>query len=156
MAEKRNITVIFLIGIIIFTAIMFYSGDNRPVEVDVSKTSNNTTENLEIDDIEPMTPEEIEKYEAQAAETTFWMWEGKEAGTPSTEYITLTGEGMYILTIELSEHDPYSEHGLYEKKNSEGTKVAFSYKEKWQTAEIKGNKLMVEDKIFKQLSESHF
>lgn len=156
MAEKGKMTVIFLIIAILFAIMLFYSGDSKKDTVSDFTEAPNQPALVESTETETMSPEEISKTEQQASETTFWMWQGIESGEASTEYITLCGDGMYILTIELAEHDPYEEQGVYKKLNSEGTILSIPYKQKFQKAEIKGNTLTVGDRTFMKLSSSHF
>lgn len=158
MTDKKKKQTIILIVVMILLTIFLFFPENDPAPMNDSATSSSeATEQATVPPTEEtMSPEEIAKEESINQETTFWMWEGLESGEKSIEYITLRGDGIFILRIELAEHEPYEETGMYRTVNSDGTKLSVPYKQEFQTAEIKGNQLIVAGKTFTQLSEAHF
>lgn len=158
MKDKRKQIIILIVVVALFTIFLFFPDNDEDgsfTDTGAISTAEETETAASATD-ETMSAEEISKAEALAAETTFWMWEGTESGEKSIEYITLCGDGVYILRIELDEHDPVEETGTYRISNSDGTKLSIPYKQKYQTAEINGDELTVAGKTFKRLSESHF
>lgn len=158
--NKKKIT-IYLILVAVLAGVLFgseLSRDNKRNGQEMDETSTQAPAEVQI---ETKSAEELEQEAQEAAEidakTTFWYWEGKEAGAPSKEYLTLRGDGIYILQIELADRNPEELTGKYTMTQmDEGTRIRIYRDHERQDGILKGSRITFENKkVFTQTPDSH-
>lgn len=152
--NKKKTLIIFIIIAACMVAFLFWpekqerdpSSDTETVEIE------QTTELIEAEKEETADLEEEAKAEELNKAKTFWMWKGEESGEQSVEYLTLQGDGIYILRIELDEHEPQDESGKFQIK---GNTITIVRNGKWIKGEIKGKSLILDGKAYRKIENVH-
>lgn len=155
LKEKKKPLILFSIGILCLTAFLFWDEfrkNDPPDEQEPAWTAQETAAPTATD----VTINEAKKQQAEEVnqETTFWMWSGKESGVPSKEYLTLRGDGEYILQIQLAGRNEEEVTGKFSWKDKAKTLWIYRNGER-QEAEITGNKLHLDTKVYKKTGCGH-
>lgn len=155
LKEKKKPLILFFIGIICLTAFLFWDEFRKkePPKDDPAWTAEETAAQTAAD----ATVSEAEKKQAEEVnqETTFWMWSGKESGVPSKEYLTLRGDGEYILQIQLEGRNEEEETGKFSWEDKEKQKLWIYRSGERQEGKITGNKLHLGTKTYKKTGCGH-
>lgn len=115
MKQRKNLA-LFLAGVLLAAALLFWPAQKEPRRAGANQS---TTAESQNQNVRPQ-QETANTEEAKAEqETTFWYWKGMESGVPCEAYLSLCGDGTYILRTILSQHDPQEESGRYRWKGAQ-------------------------------------
>lgn len=153
--DKKKPLAVFLAAMLLITVFLFSNEIRKPDQEAAEVKETASQESEQSNEAPTIGEEEKEKAESINAETTFWFWQGKESGARSKEYLTLRGDGTYILTIELDGRDPEEVAGLYTQEGENGQSLQLWRNGAEVTGEIQGTHLTLEQKRYTKTTCDH-